>query len=1388
MSDRLTILDVAKFESKFQFRITKPDQILMPIMEKWDVEVRSDLIQQLCDGLTEIVRKHSRQPVTLQAQKRISDIGKALYRQLILPGPSGDRLQAVLCEHSLPLLISTEVPEIPWELLHDGQDFLGLKYAVGRQLLRSTGVPIATPWQGDHIRCLLIADPCNDLPEARREAQTLKRWLTQQGIECDLLLGSEANGVEVTIQLASGSYNFIHYSGHVDIDSATGTYGLVLSDQLLPSVEIERAVSNNGPVVILNGCDTASAKGLADAFLKSGAQLFVGTLFDVPDLGARRWVEAFYEALIAGQQAGEALRLARQATLNDPECSITWMAFVMYGNPCLQLVLGEGPSLEETPLDRVLQTLGLGRQDFDNACLNVLESSLKYAGEAGSVSSAHLFTAMLEGPDSRLRDYLQAHEVDPAEIRKGFERAFRFADLLLQAALADGESDIELSDSVSRVLRDAYNRAQEARRSQATFDDLLFAFTHLRGSGVSYLLRWMDVDLKEVTHSLEPELTSSEATESIRAQEHWMRPSSAGVASNVVSPGVEQLPFRTRGPKPAYAEQDPIAQVQRSTTKEGAESRPYTVRRFADASFPATVVERVWNVLQVQVLAAQRDERSVAMGVEMPGPGDQPARVEVCVLAPGFESMEALQRAIDVPPTGDSELVKFRLCARKTGIYKIRVDFVQNDRYIGTTQLDVNVVEAESEIESKARERKARVTGQPAIGQAGVPPDLTILIAEQPLATGKHQLKFILHSPSNGLYYRDAGESILSSPPDKWVSHVLGQLPEIAQEGDGKMVERRLKAIGNTLWDKLIPEAFRNIYWQVRDEIRTILIVTDDPWIPWEMIFPYDRTQQGDKQDDFLCVRFSVTRWLRGTPTFPRISISESRVIGAGVDDYRRFAPLISVDEEIDTVKSIIERIGARAVSLAPSRAELFDNLERGGFHHLHIACHGSASSRGGDLSTITLQDGALAPLDVAGAAMTFGRDHPIVFLNACETGRLGISLTRLGGWAERFITAGCSAFMGTLWEVSDDSAKEFAKIFYTGICHGATLGEACRRARSGIREGGDPTWLAYCLYADPQAVIVPLAEPSFDAVAERPVIGEPTGILEKAAEVVQAYWSTNDETPPLPPRDLDEHASAVSQILEQSARRAVEVKVTFIDSLLLFEALLDIPDSTVAWAFTRLGIPVQRAIEVFYQVNDNKTPSQEPPVEEIGISKSVAEILKIARLLANRSGCDQVQDIDILEAFVLHGKNGAIRLLIESGLEPDLLLSGAFQENGALSDRRFSRTARAILNDALRYAQHTRLVGSPQLLAALVNRTGSLARKKIKAQKGDLDSYVQDRLDGAIIHEDRPMPEAVNLDTCSTRVRRILNLAELLARVDAILVGEEHLLRAYLHCTQVAK
>lgn len=109
---------------------------------------------------------------------------------------------------------------------------------------------------------------------------------------------------------------------------------------------------------------------------------------------------------------------------------------------------------------------------------------------------------------------------------------------------------------------------------------------------------------------------------------------------------------------------------------------------------------------------------------------------------------------------------------------------------------------------------------------------------------------------------------------------------------------------------------------------------------------------------------------------------------------------------------------------------------------------------------------------DLTGPLPAFRRASPLVILNACQTGAQGLAFTGLGGWANSLINSGASAVIGTLWSVSDSACLTFTKEFYPLLSKGMAMGEAMQTARLKSRQGGDPSWLAYQLYAHPNATM----------------------------------------------------------------------------------------------------------------------------------------------------------------------------------------------------------------------------------------------------------------------------------------------------------------------------
>jgi hypothetical protein len=272
-----------------------------------------------------------------------------------------------------------------------------------------------------------------------------------------------------------------------------------------------------------------------------------------------------------------------------------------------------------------------------------------------------------------------------------------------------------------------------------------------------------------------------------------------------------------------------------------------------------------------------------------------------------------------------------------------------------------------------------------------------------------------------------------------------------------------MKGKGRSLYKELFPDELKRFYWQNRDRIKSFQVITKDPWIPWEIIKPWD--MDTGREDPFLCESYAFSRWTAGKKTvIPNEHLKKVLVVVPSNTD------LSSSIEERNWIEQFGKSIGAE-VTMDSKYRHVVSALEKGDFDILHFSTHGKYNRDHPLFSNIELEDGpSLRPEDVGEMAVKFRQAKPIVILNTCQSGVQGFSLTEIKSWATQFLDAGASAFVGTLWRVSDRAAFKFTQELYKQLSAGIALGEAVQKARTICKEPGDSSWLAYELYGQPNS------------------------------------------------------------------------------------------------------------------------------------------------------------------------------------------------------------------------------------------------------------------------------------------------------------------------------
>ena len=279
-------------------------------------------------------------------------------------------------------------------------------------------------------------------------------------------------------------------------------------------------------------------------------------------------------------------------------------------------------------------------------------------------------------------------------------------------------------------------------------------------------------------------------------------------------------------------------------------------------------------------------------------------------------------------------------------------------------------------------------------------------------------------------------------------------------------VARKLAGRGAYLFQTIFPKNLQEQLWALRASIKSVIIQSDEPWIPWE-IFKLCGAENGRiVEGSFLCEAYEVTRWVPGLNFQKPLTMKNVAVVVP--DDTK----LPKAADERDYMLSL-QGDGCKVTRVPATSAAVTEALASGEYDCWHFTGHGLARDQNPDRSPMALQGGdSLLPEEISGTVSNLGLARPLVFLNACQIGRSGMSLTGVGGWARRFLDAGAGAFVGSYWSVYDQPAIDFAKAVYGRLLGGTPIARAVKEARGEIKSNGDATWLAYTVFADPLAAV----------------------------------------------------------------------------------------------------------------------------------------------------------------------------------------------------------------------------------------------------------------------------------------------------------------------------
>ncbi len=314
-----------------------------------EISVSMERIGSRCHDIVKTLNKaNQRGSITHEVLKKLQDIGQVFYDEIFTLSIK-ERIKNTKAHH-LIVSLDDQLVHIPWELLHEGQQFLCMRFNMGR--LVRTKQQVAgnmTRLMKRPLKMIVVSDPKGDLKGAYSEGIKIRNFMDQDKDLVNAYLQTD-NITPDFIRENLKNFDLAHFAGHADYNQKDpAKSGLRLTDgSFIAEDIIKMAGSAAMPALIFaNACQSARDKewllsenfqdeifGLANAFLLSGVKHYVGTFWEILDEPSSHFALAFYRNLLSGVSIGEALRRSRfELVKRYGEENIAWASYLLYGDP-----------------------------------------------------------------------------------------------------------------------------------------------------------------------------------------------------------------------------------------------------------------------------------------------------------------------------------------------------------------------------------------------------------------------------------------------------------------------------------------------------------------------------------------------------------------------------------------------------------------------------------------------------------------------------------------------------------------------------------------------------------------------------------------------------------------------------------------------------------------------------------------------------------------------------------------------------------------------------------------------------------------------------------------------------------------------------------------------
>ena len=328
-----------------------------------------------------------------------------------------------------------------------------------------------------------------------------------------------------------------------------------------------------------------------------------------------------------------------------------------------------------------------------------------------------------------------------------------------------------------------------------------------------------------------------------------------------------------------------------------------------------------------------------------------------------------------------------------------------------------------------------------------------------------------------------------------------------------------VQELGRDLFSTLFPSPVANLFQVSRGlagaqglRVRLRISAPELVALPWEYLFD-------DQRGTYLALATNtpVVRYVPVPAEIKPLKVSPPiRVLG--MTSGPRDMQILNVARERQRLEAALKSLVDRGiVELHWVQGERWEDLQQAlwqpPWHIFHFVGHGGYSAaRGAGVIYLSDEHGFARELSADDVGVLLGDHQPLrlAVLNSCETAQSDRADV-FSSTATTLVRRGTPAVVAMQFQITDDAAIQFSRVFYAAIANGMAIDMAVTEARKAVKlsvansyEWGTPV----LFMRSPDGVLFDL-----------PVVGNAHAIVgQLAAEPIPSMPSSAQETPPPPP------------------------------------------------------------------------------------------------------------------------------------------------------------------------------------------------------------------------------------------------------------------------------